>query len=90
MKLIGSSTMKAMRKIQVLKMDKYEPVGIIATISFLDGGLPKIGDIIEYQDERYKINGVIFSGSSKKINDNWENGIYDCNIEKLNNDGFLI
>lgn len=37
--------MEAARKIQVLKMDKYEPVGIIATISFLDGGLPKIGDI---------------------------------------------
>ncbi|GEP98025.1 hypothetical protein [Chitinophaga cymbidii] len=75
--------MEVVRKIRVLKMDKYEPVGIIATICFLDGEPPKIGDIVEYKDDRYKINGVIVSGSSEKIKDNWSNGFYDCNMEKV-------
>lgn len=71
------------REGEILKSEYYPSMGTIATIKFVDNLPPMVGDIFNYQEVYFRVCGVIVSGSAKLIKDGWEQGIYDCKIEKI-------
>lgn len=75
--------MHATREVRVLSMDTYRPVGIMATIAFIDEQVPQIGDVIEFEGVIYRIKGVVVSSSSQRIANNLDNEIYDCNLDRV-------
>lgn len=71
------------REGEILKSEYYPSMGTIATIRFVDNLPPMIGDIFKYQEAYFRVCGVIVSGSSEPIKNGWEQGVYDCRIEKI-------
>ncbi|WP_146616305.1 hypothetical protein [Chitinophaga dinghuensis] len=58
-------------------------MGVMATIQFPTGKVPKIGDIVILEGISYKIAGVVFSVNPITQGDRLDNNIHDCRIEKL-------
>jgi hypothetical protein len=71
------------RVIEILKKEYYPSMGLIATIKFINNLLPKIGEIVRFELECYKIRGVLVTSSSRLINENYENDIYEYLIEEV-------
>lgn len=59
--------MRNIRKVEIVKMENYPSFGIIATVKFLDNKLPAVGDVLEFEEERYSINGIVISKQAKLL-----------------------
>ena len=71
-------------KVDILKVSNLS-IGKIATIKFPPDNYPVVAMVVEANEKRYKITGVVLTSqpADSIINQNREKNIFECKIEDI-------